>query len=72
MTVLTLPLHHHHATLPPSLPIGGMDDVDNFSLRARGRTESEGEPTKEEVDSDGSPFLAVASTNSEEGDHDIL
>jgi hypothetical protein len=49
-----------------------MDDVDNFSLRARGRTESEGEPTKEEVDSDGSPFLAVASTNSEEGDHDIL
>lgn len=51
-----------------------MDDVDNFSLRARGYTESEEEASEEEeeVDSYGSPFRTADSEDSEEATHDIL
>lgn len=59
---------------PPrrAAPAGGMDDIGNFPLRARGHMKSAEELLEEEVDCFGSPFRATASTDSEEGDHDIL
>lgn len=51
-----------------------MDDVDNFSLRARGvsDSESEEEGSEDKVDSYGSPFHTVDSSDSEGGIRDIL
>lgn len=56
----------------PAYLTGGMDKVDEFFLRAIDTLESEEEDSQEDVDSDGSPFRAADSTDSEEVDRDIL
>ena len=70
-------VHYHPLLRPPPCwdplpPNGGMDDIDNFSLRARGVSESEEEGSEDKVDSYGSPFRMADSSDSESGIQDVL